>query len=125
VKSFRRPQGRSAAESGVGKTGSGDADSMAARCPKERCSSTVRSAAELHSAGRPQGGRHRRRAEHATARRPRQASTFHLWSTSGDCAGATKTGDARCRGSTPAARARPAAAGLASALLCRLIEGWC
>ena len=49
MKSFRRPQGRSIAESGVGKAGPGDADSPAARCPKERSSSTVRSAAELHS----------------------------------------------------------------------------
>ena len=64
------------------------------------CFFAVRSAAEFGSEGRPQGGRHRRQAECETACRRRRVTTSHLRSSPGDCAGATETGHARCRGSS-------------------------
>ncbi len=92
--------GRSAAERGVEAAGPGDAVSPGARCAtRNRCLFAVRSAAELGSEGRPQGGRHHRQAECITRVAAGQRATSHLRSSPGDCAGATETGHARCRGS--------------------------
>ena len=52
--------------------------------------------------GRPQGGPHRRQAEHPIARRRGGVATFRPWNSRDDCAGATELDHVRCRGSARA-----------------------
>ncbi|OZD06521.1 hypothetical protein CH275_09895 [Rhodococcus sp. 06-235-1A] len=53
---------------------------------------------EARFGGRPQGGRHRRQAGCITRVDAGGVATSHLWSSRGDCAGATEAEHIQCRG---------------------------